>query len=719
MNRKSRLSALYALLLCLFSLFHMPVAYAITVDDITNAADSATDKSRQALVTIFGEVVNDPLATGNDSGSDTLIAAVFKTTNACLLAVAGFMACYMLFRKVMQSGHDGSMFDRSNHIAWGPIRMLFGIASMVPTANGWCLSQLLMLWGAAQMGIGIANIGTDSALDAFANGQAMIMQPVSPNTEDLARSLYESNLCRYGVNASLDAVANAGGYVTDDDYINQDANADSSGFILKSKYYVCGGANATTADNSVPATSTQIDTSMIRQAHIDALANMQAQLSTDAESFVQAVVARQNGSGATLPNTQSAIMNAARVYENTMTAALRDQQSVLGQLANTIGDQIREQGWFALGSWYQTFAEANTNLGNAAASKGQAFGKSTGTGLPVRDLYDSAFAAYTTQQSTQSNADVMTAGSSFNTADTEGGIMREIFHNSGQSLTTSFINAMSTNAVDQVNPLITMKGVGDYIVGAADTVFGTYMVANIAAEGFSGTIYGKAMDWFTGAPSAVKEGLSVISPFIFIIVIALFAIGTTLSIYIPFVPFITWFTACITWLIIIGEAVISAPLWAMTHLHADGEGMGQKTTHGYIFLLNIMIRPILMVIGFFLGGSIVQVGGTFLNSQFASVIANSQFDSMSGIVSFIWWIFIYCSLCISLVNISFSLIHIVPDQVINWVGGYAAPNLGRDTASNANNAMNQLGSKTEGGIKEGLSKSSSNGGSDTGSNKIS
>ena len=645
MKRKSRLGALFALLLSIFSIIHMPVAYAITVDDITNAADSSTDKSREALVTIFGEVVNNPLATGNDSGSDTLIAAVFKTTNSCLLAVAGFMACYMMFRKVMQSGHDGSMFDRSNHIAWGPIRMVFGISAMVPTANGWCLSQLLMLWGAAQMGIGIANIGTNAALDAFTNGQAMIMQPVSPNTEDLARSLFESNLCRYGVNASLDAVANAGGYVTDNDYINQDANSDSTGFILKSKYYVCGGANATSAEDTGTTSSTKVDTSSIRQAHIDALANMQSQLSSDADSFVQAVVARQNGSNSTLPNAQSAITNAARVYENTMTSALRDQQSVLGQLANTIGDQIREQGWFALGSWYQTFAEANTNLGNAAAAKGQAFGQSTGTQLPVRDLYDSAVAAYSTQQSTQSNADVLTAGSSFNTSDTEGGIMREIFHNSGQSLTTTFVNALSTNNVDQVNPVITMKNIGDYIVGAADTVFGTYLVANVASGGLSGSFVGKAIDWFTGASSAVKQGLAVISPFIFIIVIALFAIGTTLSIYVPFAPFIIWFSACINWLVIVGEAVIAAPLWAMTHLHADGEGMGQKTTHGYIFLLNVMVRPILMVIGFFLGGAIVQVGGTFLNSQFASVIANSQFDSLSGIVSFIWWVFIYCSIC--------------------------------------------------------------------------
>ncbi|HCA3439716.1 TPA: DotA/TraY family protein [Salmonella enterica subsp. salamae serovar 35:g,m,s,t:-] len=705
--RKSTRGAWFALIFCVFNAFYIPVAQAITMDDITTAASLSGDKSKEALVTIFGQVVNDPLAT-SDSGSETMIAAVFKTTNACFLAVAGFMSCYMLSRKIMQAGHDGSMFDKAQHVSWGPIRMLFGISTLVPTANGWCLSQLLMLWASSIMGIGIANIGTFAGLDAFSSGKAMIVQPVSPDTKDLARALFEANLCRSGINASLKAVENAGGEVRDADFVNQVLTNDSTGFILKSKYYVCGGANSSPADSET-SSSTSKSTNLMRQesadirnAHIEALSQMESTLYDNADKFVQAVVDRQNGSDAALPNSESIITEAAENYENTMTEKLRDTSSSLGELATQLNEQIREQGWFALGSWYQTFAEANTNVGNAAATKGQAFGRSTGSTPPVKDVYDSVWTAYTTQQSILTNSGAITATSSFNGSDTEGGVFHTIFSTGGQKFTNLLIN-MDTDSAKQVNPVISMKNLGDYIIDVADTALGVYMTAQIAS-GASESVVGKLADWFTGLPSMLKAGLTAVSPFIVIIIIALFSIGATLSLYIPFAPFIIWFSSCINWLVIVGEAVVAAPLWSLTHLHADGEGMGQKTTHGYIFLLNVMVRPILMVIGFFLGGAIVQVGGTFLNSQFSSVIANSQFDSMSGIVSLVWWVFIYCSICITLIHSSFSLIYIVPDQVINWVGGYASPNLGRDTANSANNAAGQLGDKSTAGFKEGMSK---------------
>src|SRR5260363_110800 len=67
-------------------------------------------------------------------------------------------------------------------------------------------------------------------------------------------------------------------------------------------------------------------------------------------------------------------------------------------------------------------------------------------------------------------------------------------------------------------------------------------------------------------------------------------------------PFIIWFGGVVSWFAVVGEAMIAAPLWAMTHLDGDGEGMGPRTTHGYIFLLNLIFRPVFMVIGFVLAG---------------------------------------------------------------------------------------------------------------------
>src|SRR5260363_110891 len=68
-------------------------------------------------------------------------------------------------------------------------------------------------------------------------------------------------------------------------------------------------------------------------------------------------------------------------------------------------------------------------------------------------------------------------------------------------------------------------------------------------------------------------------------------------------PFIIWFGGVVSWFAVVGEAMIAAPLWAMTHLDGDGEGMGPRTPHGYIFLLNLIFRPVFMVIVFVLAGA--------------------------------------------------------------------------------------------------------------------
>ncbi len=50
---------------------------------------------------------------------------------------------------------------------------------------------------------------------------------------------------------------------------------------------------------------------------------------------------------------------------------------------------------------------------------------------------------------------------------------------------------------------------------------------------------------------------------------------------------------------------------------------------------------------------------------------------------------------LNLVHSCFNLILIVPDQVINWVGGHASATPGRDDNERTRNAMNVLGAKLE------------------------
>ncbi|CAH2798703.1 MAG: Integral membrane protein [uncultured Caballeronia sp.] len=94
-------------------------AEGTTLGEITQSAQRSGDKSREALVSIYGNVVNNPLATGGAGGSDTILAGIFQVANGALLVIGALYACYVMFRKVSQTAYDGAVFDREKHTMWG------------------------------------------------------------------------------------------------------------------------------------------------------------------------------------------------------------------------------------------------------------------------------------------------------------------------------------------------------------------------------------------------------------------------------------------------------------------------------------------------------------------------------------------------------------------------------------------------------------------------
>lgn len=176
----------------------LPAMASVTYQDIVSAATNPDDLSRQALVTIFGDVVTNPLSTS----APTLIGSMFGAFNSIIAVLAVVWFMFIGIRHVVRSGHQGQVFSTGRDIV-GTLSVVAGFLMIVPTGNGWSIAQLIMLWGASIMGVGSANVMVQLAADNIANGYSMTVQPVQASTRTAARGIFEMELCKYAVNAGL------------------------------------------------------------------------------------------------------------------------------------------------------------------------------------------------------------------------------------------------------------------------------------------------------------------------------------------------------------------------------------------------------------------------------------------------------------------------------------------------------------------------------------
>jgi conjugal transfer/type IV secretion protein DotA/TraY len=411
---------------------------------------------------------------------------------------------------------------------------------------------------------------------------------------------------------------------------------------------------------------------------------MQSSLSSQAIQYVSAV------DGGTQPQDASGIIDAAaHQYETSIKSAIDSSSSTINGLSSVIESNLKRDGWIMMGAWYQTFAQANSQAANMANATAAGVPSTDTANLPYPQLYRKVQTVYAQQnQRDASTSTSTTLAGNLTTGMTDPkNVMSKIFP--GQSLVKFFISFNSNQGPNgMTNPLIGMKNLGDYILDAGWTALGVYAgikaIDGASKSTLGGVASGVADVATLGVAGAVKGAaqgvLEAVTPFVIMMVITLFFFGAMLSIYIPMLPFIIWFGGVVSWFAVVGEAQIAAPLWAMTHLDGDGEGMGQRSTHGYIFLLNVMFRPVFMIIGFVLGGAGVVVLGTLLNTMFGVAMQNAQYDSVTGLVSIIGYTVLYVGMCQTLCNACFGLINVVPDQVFSWIGGQMASRVGADMA---------------------------------------
>lgn len=654
------------------------------------------DTSIDFLEEVFGSIVGTIHSGGNvETGeAEDVMGSMMGVFGGAVLFLGMLFVGYTTIKGTIDSAHDGEVLGKKMSSIWIPLRTVGGTALLLPLGHGYSLIQIIVLWLAIQ-GVGIGDAIWSRAVDQMGK-DGMLTRPMIPDSRPLAASILKFEVCAAAMNkqfaasgrsTKIQAVSSPRKVVNTGELnvalpdaipvygaanmIQRYANASYTVIDYKwkandSSYMnpdVCG---ALTWKQSWEASEGNSNTKIIKEPILAAHAKAVQQMILDIRPTAQQIVAGQKPEA-------GALDSAANKYENSLRAAAKTAVSQTSDRARAdFLSGAKDGGWLFAGTWYNHIVKMNDVM------------QSTLNALPAAEPID--IVDKETKESLQTYQDVITTADEYAKNRVES--IRNVYYTDTniraprdgegaweyvkKMLSAPFMGAINqmtqSIAGSNLNHMSQMKSFGDVIVTTGEVM----MAAMASAVGVSNS-------W--AAQATVKVGFDAgavfqfLSSLITVLLISLFFFGATLSTYVPMIPFITWITSVVNWFVLVLESVIAAPLFAVAHVHPDGDDAVGKAGQGYMMILSLVMRPALMLFGLIGGMLLTQPIVGFINVGFMSVVAGIQADSMTGIVSFVAYVAIYVIVMTTVVHIVFSLIHWVPDNIIRWIG-HAAGGIG-------------------------------------------
>jgi len=223
-----------------------------------------------------------------------------------------------------------------------------------------------------------------------------------------------------------------------------------------------------------------------------------------------------------------------------------------------------------------------------------------------------------------------------------------------------------------VTPLANIQQYGQYLMMVVEVTMAVligilFIIVAIAKINFIALGFGLTED---PLGAAIQSVIIFTLPAATFLLGSLFVLGATLGIYVPLIPYIIFTMGAIGWFMAVVEAMVAAPLIALGILSPGGQHEILGRAEQSIFLiLNLFLRPGLMVIGMIAAMLLSGIVITMINAGFNGVLATIM--SSPGLFEQIIMMAIYAMLIVTSLNKVFSLIYVVPERITTWIDGHA------------------------------------------------
>ncbi len=225
-----------------------------------------------------------------------------------------------------------------------------------------------------------------------------------------------------------------------------------------------------------------------------------------------------------------------------------------------------------------------------------------------------------------------------------------------------------------------------YIAAQIPPSFGTAFGATMGAV----RVITSLLSLTTAGTQIAFQFLTMFMPFVLGVAVPLLAMGVLLALYVPLIPTLLFIFGGISWLISLIALLVAAPIICFLILWSgasqDNPLLSREAEQFIHQLVGTFFRPALMVIGFVAGMMLSYIGFDMLNLAisktythfFNSKVSVGEFSNgasfksnvqnIGNLVIGLGFLGVYTYVAISIVNMSFSLIHLLYSETMRLVG---------------------------------------------------
>lgn len=678
-------------------------------DPLLSAGSLENDISAQLLTRIFGTGWDSLASLASGAPADgvmgTLIFDLMYVLNSCCAVAVAWLFILTVLSAALGSAQDGTgIGGRRYSSAWLPLRYSFAMGAITPVFHGLSAMQVMVL-SAIGLSIqfadgmweqGLAYISRTGAVTAvggpgLADNAARVL-PVIAEHAYVRRYLETAEGCVFASSSRILEEDSAGTRVRfelprpltcTNPFDGQTAEAVTEN----------GDMGSVTVSTPVPEATLALRNALAGPLYTQVYNAVKN--ATGGDDF--RLIAPDTGPAASLGLHSLLTAYEAAVSVPLSRAAVSGDEAAQKALAS-FRDYAGRQGWFMAGSYYWTLARTAADAVKMQRDETTASGVSgqalTGfvngdlrkvlTGAAeMRDRLTLSLKAdpekITNPLTATGQAAEKASRDAAGVHDTGSVIAR--FFGSGPMQWLSELRVPDAGAlalgriIDGGDIIFSTVRLSRRVMNACENAFVTYLAIRegVSRIPFAGNfLTSKALPSFV--ESAGKIAVCIAAP--------IWAVCWFYAYMVPMLPFVAWFTAVIGWVVLTLEAVAACPVWLVGHCMPEGDGFaGASARSGYALMLSVLLRPMLLVLAFFLCMIILSVSGYLVSSllmPFFDAQDEAFRDNAFGLSG--WGVTAAVSTLVllgSVVGIGtwklFTLVTVMPDRIIRWAGQLIAP----------------------------------------------